>query len=148
MGDTEKALELIDTSDEAFDISTKMSNPIKKKPLKRMQTLEIAGESWTSFVIRVILQYILLSVPGVGFGMIFTEIGYGATVSMFLSSYSSIGRLSLMAGFGILFVAYCLDISYWRGTWTYIRAAVLTCAGGFIAAGGATYQHPACDYAL
>ena len=81
----------------------------------RVKTYEVDNERCGSFTLNVFLLVLLSAVPALAFGVLFTYIGYGATVHKFLVQQIEYARL---VGYGgiLIFVLICgrlLLARYW-----------------------------------
>ena len=82
----------------------------------RVKTYEVDNERCGSFTLNVFLLVLLSAVPALAFGVLFTYIGYGATVHKFLVQQIEYARLVGYGGVLIFVLLYMLDVSYWHGT--------------------------------
>ena len=89
----EKTMEI--TSDES------MYDEESKRGIERLHSVAIEQESCGVFLLRAVIQFMLLALPALGYGVLFSEIGYGATMFTFLRQQMVIGVAIGSGGAGL-----------------------------------------------
>lgn len=108
----------------------------QKDSFGRRKSVRLTHESHSKWLLRAVALVCILSLPAFLFGVLFTSVGWGVTVITELRKFYEKARAVGYAGFGILFILYLLDGSYWRGCWRLLRVVLTMCAVCLIGIGG------------
>ena len=89
-----------------------------------------SDETWKRWFSRTFAIFLLGAIPAFGFGVLFTDIGYGADVFEILLAGDGYATYAFYAGLGLLALLYLFDFTYWKkGFWITFRWLGITIVG-------------------
>ncbi len=109
--------------------ATSTGNDVDTKP-SRVKTYVVEDEHIVPFLLRVLLLTVLSILPALVFGVLFTYIGWGATVHKFLVQQIMYARMLGAFGAFIFIWLYVLDFSYWNGIFFICLKNILLLTSG------------------
>eukprot|EP00949_MAST-11_sp_MAST-11-sp1_P003740 g3740.t1 len=107
--------------------------------IRRTRTVVLADEPLVNNLGRSIALLFICVLPAGLFGVLFSRMGYAATVYSLLADENlyDLSRKISLCGVALLKLLYLLDFTYWQGCWKYVRnglilLSTLTVAGGIL----------------
>ena len=93
------------------------ANPVHEKGViyhkQRRMAATTLEESTSTFVVRTIVLLLVQFTVAIVFGLVFTELGKGATIFKFLAKYHYLYSIAEIATLMLMFLLYMFDFRFW-----------------------------------